>query len=632
LTPLLADVLELGPDGPGPNQDGILPMRLAPSASYTPWLNLPSPEQLRQSLARGVADTIQRYAQGTSGAAATRANAYDLRRAGWQALCPVRRDAIVLDFGCGLGAVSRSLARNCRGVIGIDACYERLMINAAINREESYGNIQLVYGDHETLAALRPGSIDGIVLNGVLEWVPEYVGGRPEDAQLSFLAACRRALKDAGWLYIGIENRWGFRYFLGRRDEHTGLLGSSLLPRSLASLYSRAVRGRPYRTFTYGPRALGGLLARAGFNHVQPYAPLPDYRDFEVIVPLDGEPVRAHASRHLGITKRWKRRLLESRQVFRRVVPSLGYVATPDGCGPRPWLEDLESPASHVYVKYDQASVWHGKERWQVRDVALSMEAAAKLERMEQLAAELGDQPGCPAVLKGFRVHRSDSYTWATRSYVDGRVLDTLPPPERESHIDGVLKRLRETHQLGAFVSGQPMALVEIFDQWAPNAARDLPADLLERLRGLMGALQERCSARVLMHGDCSVKNIVLSARGIELIDWEWCRLVDFEGYDVLKLVWHDREDPSRPEGRSPDVDSYFEDASARQRHEQVHGDAAWERSVMTYWLLRIARSVGRHRHGGMPPGWPEQHVHPVLASLERRPVPPASARHLAVR
>ena len=606
------------PGGATPNVDGLIIRRADPSVSYTPWLSLPPIDQLRASLADGVARTIERYAQGAAGIAATRSNAYDASRAGWQAICPIRSDSVVVDFGCGLGAVSRSLARNVGTVVGIDACYERLMINAAINREEGVHNVEVVFGDHRTLGEIQPASVDGLVLNGVLEWVPEYVEGEPYDVQRSFLAACRRILKPDGWLYIGIENRWGFRYFTGRRDEHTGLLGSSLLPRVLANLYSRALRGRPYRTLTHGPNALTSILVEAGFASVHRFSPVPDYRHFEILAPLDRDPRRARVAGHLGVFKPWKQRIVERPAFFTRLAPSLAYVAHAGGGQRPPWLADVAASVTHVYVKHDQASVWFGDREPQVRDVALSAGASAKLDRMDRLGRALAEHPACPAALQAFTVHRHGTQLWADRTFVPGRVLDSVPVSERTAQYGAVQERLRQIHALGLVLPGPPMTLADVFRDWAPNAPVQL-GRWHERVTGLVRQIERGILPRsILMHGDCSAKNIVLAATGPELIDWEWSRLVNFPAYDVLKLAWHDLEDPSKPDLVARPVDRYLEDERACTWLERVHPGTDWKIAVLSYWTLRLGRRISRFQFGELPADVLQNEIAPTVESMER--------------
>lgn len=606
--------------------DGVVDWLRSESVSYEPWLDISSRERLRESLSEGVSQAILRHAVNPAAAGYVRRNIYDPRRAGWQVLCPLRRDSIVIDFGCGLGALSRSLARNVGTVVGIDACYERLMIHAAVNREQQIDNVQLLFGNHEALADIEDNSVDGFVLNGVLEWVPERLQGNPYQNQLDFLRECRRIVKPDGWLYVGIENRYGFRYFLGRRDDHTQMLFSSLLPRWLADAYSRIVRGKPYRTYTYSPKATQALVARAGFAHTAAYGPLPDYRDFDAVVPLDARPSAAGVARRLGISKPWKQAIVETSAFYKRFVPCLSIVGSQPSSGTPQWLKEAVKPPNrieNIYVKYDQASIWHREPSGQVavRELALSSEAQGKLRRIGELSHALRLSQWCPQVLKEWQVTESRGFTWADRRLVPGKTLDQLPPAEREKYLDPFFAELHNAHGATERVAWSARSLTELFEANAPNADRDVSAPLMLRIRSLISDLERSFEKTpILMHGDSKAANVVAADGKIELIDWEWSCVVENVGYDVLKFAWSGSEDPSGLafQGDETVVERSLDDATARRYLTDVHPDADWKKAVLAYWINRLARTIGLYRYGGMPPEWNDQVFRPWTDSMSR--------------
>jgi SAM-dependent methyltransferase len=128
---------------------------------------------------------------------------------------------------------------------------------------------------------------DLAVMIGVLEWVGESCPERdPMDVQRQALKNVYTCLKPEGRLFLALENRFGYGYLLGRRDEHTNLPWITLPPRALANLYSLAARRCPYRTYTHSYHALRLLLHEAGFVEAQVYWPVPDYKKPRFIVPL----------------------------------------------------------------------------------------------------------------------------------------------------------------------------------------------------------------------------------------------------------------------------------------------------------------------------------------------------------
>ena len=91
-------------------------------------------------------------------------------------------------------------------------------------------------------------------------------------------------LQPGGTLFVAIENRFGAE-LLYRRKDHNKLYWTSFLPRRLADLVTRALKGRPYRTWTYHRQGLLALLAEAGFRDVRLFCPWPKYQDPATILP-----------------------------------------------------------------------------------------------------------------------------------------------------------------------------------------------------------------------------------------------------------------------------------------------------------------------------------------------------------
>jgi hypothetical protein len=138
-------------------------------------------------------------------------------------------------------------------------------------------------------------------MNGVLEWVGRSQAfASPQAAQEAALLQVQRILKPGGHLYLAIENRLGFKYFLGKRDEHTdGLRFTTVLPRWVADLVSRLAGQGRYRTYTYGAGGYRRLLRRAGFQSARLYLALPDYRHPRFLIPSRGAPFRYVLDNHL---------------------------------------------------------------------------------------------------------------------------------------------------------------------------------------------------------------------------------------------------------------------------------------------------------------------------------------------
>lgn len=222
------------------------------------------------------------------------ATAADPRRADWSFLLPLTRDSVALDVGCGWGAVSFALAKTCRAVVAMDATWERISFVETRRSQEGLTNLLPVHGGETLHLPFPDESFDLAAMVGVLEWVAvSHPALPPQQAQLTVLRNLHSLLKPGGHLYIGIENRYGYQYWMGSPD-HNGVRYVSLLPRWLADKISLRRTGRPYANYQYSQGGYRQLLRRAGFSDVKFYAPLPQYRNPKFYLPLDSHAVVSH--------------------------------------------------------------------------------------------------------------------------------------------------------------------------------------------------------------------------------------------------------------------------------------------------------------------------------------------------
>lgn len=206
-------------------------------------------------------------------------------RADWRFLLPVESDWRVVDVGAGWGTLSCALAEICSEVFALESAFERARFIRIRSEEDRAANVVPVHGSL-TLPPLAEESFDLVALNGVLEWLGWADLSRGvARVQLDHLRTCWRLLKPGGWLYIGIENRFGISSWLGAMD-HSYLKYTSLLPRPLAHAATRSLRGHSYRTYTYSPFGYGRLLSRAGFSDAAFYGALPTYSRPVYLWPL----------------------------------------------------------------------------------------------------------------------------------------------------------------------------------------------------------------------------------------------------------------------------------------------------------------------------------------------------------
>jgi SAM-dependent methyltransferase len=246
----------------------------------------------------------------------------DESRAAFKVLLPPLTDCRVLDLGCGSGSTAINLSRNAKEVIACDLTFERVAFLAVRANDLGLANLRVVCAGDTIPLPFPDSNFDCVILNGVLEWSAGDGKQPVRDAQLEFLRQVRRVLKPDGQIYIGIENRFGYHYFLGAREDHTGVRFASVAPRFLADLLVRKANGRPYRTYTYGYTGYRCLLRDAGFADVRVFSPLPDYRQFDELVSLNG-----NASPGKKAERTWRKRVKNYLEHSRRFSPSFGIVA-----------------------------------------------------------------------------------------------------------------------------------------------------------------------------------------------------------------------------------------------------------------------------------------------------------------
>lgn len=204
-------------------------------------------------------------------------------RADFRFLMSCDEKATILDVGSGWGNIAIAFARNSHLVFALDTTLANLQFIRIRAQQEGLNNVVSVLGD-ATCLPLPPASFDGVLMVGVLEWVPwGRNDGTPRRLQVRALKEAFQVLRPGGQLYVGIENRLGFKNFLGAREPHTELRFISLLPRVLGNFYSMKARGKPFREWTYSQRGLTQLLTQAGFSSVNFYYPIPSYQNIRYI-------------------------------------------------------------------------------------------------------------------------------------------------------------------------------------------------------------------------------------------------------------------------------------------------------------------------------------------------------------
>lgn len=220
-------------------------------------------------------------------------------------LLEIKEYEVGVDYGCMWGNLLIYCAKNCRSMLGVDQTWESLEFVKYRLKEENLFNCYLLNTNLRKSLPLKE-TFDFAVVNGVLEWVPDENdvelhalftrsklskfgtkkhSNNPKLVQLEFLRMVYRNLKPGGKLYLAIENRYDYQYFLWKKDPHSNLFYTAFLPRRISNLISSVWYGRPYVNYLYSINELEELTKQAGFSEVEKYAAFPDYRYPQKIIP-----------------------------------------------------------------------------------------------------------------------------------------------------------------------------------------------------------------------------------------------------------------------------------------------------------------------------------------------------------
>jgi SAM-dependent methyltransferase len=198
-----------------------------------------------------------------------------------------------LDIGAGSGVIAQGLADGFEQVVALE--HEAGWCDFMRERyaQDGVSRVTVVHGSAVPRLPFADAEFDLVVVNGVLEWIPEAESSLgPRESQLAFLREVRRVLRPNGVVGIAIENRLFLRHFLGG-SPHGEAPFVVVMPRWLADWYTRRKRGSPYRTWIYSYRGYHELLRDAGFADVLVQPVLPTYHTPEQVVDVRD----AHAAR-----------------------------------------------------------------------------------------------------------------------------------------------------------------------------------------------------------------------------------------------------------------------------------------------------------------------------------------------
>ena len=103
----------------------------------------------------------------------------------------------VLDIGCGVGRMTRALAKRVSHVIGLDVSNE--MLARAREANADLDNVEWVHGDGNGLAGIGDGSVDGCYSFVVFQHLPSA------DMTLRYVEEMARVLRPGGWAVFHVS-------------------------------------------------------------------------------------------------------------------------------------------------------------------------------------------------------------------------------------------------------------------------------------------------------------------------------------------------------------------------------------------------------------------------------------------
>jgi len=191
----------------------------------------------------------------------------------------------VLDIGFGTGGFSLALALQKSVLTNLDISLYRINLMHDNIGLYKVNNIHPLCASAVTLP-YKENTFDLIILNGVLEYTAIGQKGDPRKTHINVLKYVRNLLRPRGLFYLGIENRYYLKYLLGYKP-HKEMRFSNVLPRSLSKYLSKKLMKSEFRKYIYSYNEYLNLLKEAGFNDLEFFTALPNYKFPEYIIPIE---------------------------------------------------------------------------------------------------------------------------------------------------------------------------------------------------------------------------------------------------------------------------------------------------------------------------------------------------------
>lgn len=110
----------------------------------------------------------------------------------------LRPDYDVVEIGCGVGRLTRVLARRVASVRALDVSEE--MLRSAAEHNPALENVEWILGDGESLAVIASASADAVVSHVVFQHIPDPA------ITLGYVRDIGRVLRPRGWAAFQVSN------------------------------------------------------------------------------------------------------------------------------------------------------------------------------------------------------------------------------------------------------------------------------------------------------------------------------------------------------------------------------------------------------------------------------------------
>lgn len=172
-----------------------------------------------------------------------------------------RPKANLLEIGAGCGVLTELFCEKVDEVTAVELSKKRSEIIAHRCKDKS--NLEIIVGNLNDIKFDK--KFDYVTLIGVLEYAGIFTN--TANPYKDFLSQIKRYIKPDGILIIALENKFGLKYWAGAREDHTRKFFDNIenYPNDNGVI-------------TFGKDELMELLNLSGFNDIDFYYPMPDYK------------------------------------------------------------------------------------------------------------------------------------------------------------------------------------------------------------------------------------------------------------------------------------------------------------------------------------------------------------------